>query len=87
MEVLLRRVPCDSDPEVVAALLAELVRGEVEGTLRDRAIRLLGAHGGDDAEMDGSWSNYPYFESGTIAVTSQKEGLFLVRYRPRAVSQ
>ena len=39
------------------------------------------------AEMDGSWSNYPYFESGTIAVTSQKEGLFLVRYRPRAVSQ
>lgn len=44
-------------------------------------------YGGDDAEMDGSWSNYPYFESGIVAVTSQKEGLFIVRYRPRAVSQ
>jgi len=44
-------------------------------------------YGGDDAQMEGSWSNYPYFESGVIAVTSRKEGLFLVRYRPRAVSQ
>ena len=44
-------------------------------------------YGGDDAQMNGSWSNYPYFESGIIAVTSGSEGLFLVRYRPRAVSQ
>jgi choice-of-anchor B domain-containing protein len=44
-------------------------------------------YGGDDAQMDGSWSNYPYFESGIVAVSSQKEGLFIVRYRPRAVSQ
>jgi choice-of-anchor B domain-containing protein len=43
-------------------------------------------YGGDDAQMDGSWSNYPYFESGIIAVTSGSEGLFIVRYRPRAVS-
>ena len=27
----------------------------------------------------GSWSNYPFFESGTIAVSSIGEGLFLVR--------
>jgi choice-of-anchor B domain-containing protein len=27
----------------------------------------------------GSWSNYPYFESGIIAVSSQAEGLFLLR--------
>ena len=27
----------------------------------------------------GSWSNYPYFESGTIIVTSRTEGLFLLR--------
>ena len=27
----------------------------------------------------GSWSNYPYFESGTIVVTSITEGVFLVR--------
>lgn len=31
----------------------------------------------------GSWSNYPYFKSGVIAVSSMREGLFLVRYRPR----
>ena len=29
----------------------------------------------------GSWSNYPYFPSGTIAVTSGSEGLFLVKKR------
>jgi choice-of-anchor B domain-containing protein len=27
----------------------------------------------------GSWSNYPYFESGTIVVSSIGEGLFVVR--------
>jgi choice-of-anchor B domain-containing protein len=27
----------------------------------------------------GSWSNYPYFKSGTIVFTSMKEGLFIVR--------
>jgi len=27
----------------------------------------------------GSWSNYPYFNSGAIAVTSMGEGLFMVR--------
>jgi choice-of-anchor B domain-containing protein len=44
-------------------------------------------YGGDDASMTGSWSNYPYFESGVVVVTSGNEGLFLVRYRPRTVSQ
>ena len=44
-------------------------------------------YGGDDAQMDGSWSNYPYFQSGIVVVTSGREGLFIVRYRPRAVSQ
>jgi len=42
---------------------------------------------GDDAPgFNGSWSNYPFFESGIVAVTSGQEGLFLVRYRPRSVS-
>jgi len=27
----------------------------------------------------GSWSNYPYFESGTIIVTSMQEGLFVLK--------
>ena len=38
--------------------------------------------GDNSPRFDGSWSNYPYFESGTIVVTSGKEGLFLLRYTP-----
>jgi choice-of-anchor B domain-containing protein len=30
----------------------------------------------------GSWSNYPYFRSGTIVVTSGSEGVFLLKKRP-----
>ena len=29
-----------------------------------------------------SWSNYPYFESGTLVVTSGSEGLFVLKKRP-----
>ena len=35
----------------------------------------------DGTDMGGSWSNYPYFRSGTILVTSGQQGLFMVRYR------
>ncbi len=39
---------------------------------------------GDDAPgFAGSWSNYPFFESGTVIVTSMREGLFLLKVRPR----
>lgn len=31
----------------------------------------------------GSWSNYPYFKSGTIVVSSIGEGLFVLRHRPQ----
>ena len=31
----------------------------------------------------GSWSNYPYFKSGIIIMTSMSEGLFVVKARPR----
>lgn len=35
---------------------------------------------GEDAPgFGGSWSNYPYFKSGVIAVSSRGEGLFLVK--------
>ena len=44
-------------------------------------------YGGDTPQMNGSWSNYPYFESGNVVVTSGREGLFLVRYRPQTISQ
>ena len=36
----------------------------------------------EEVEFDGSWSNYPYFESGTIVVSSGKEGVFFLRYNP-----
>ncbi|HYH27441.1 MAG TPA: choice-of-anchor B family protein, partial [Actinomycetota bacterium] len=32
-----------------------------------------------DPTFDGTWSNYPFFESGTIAVSGIGEGLFLLR--------
>ena len=35
--------------------------------------------GTDNPGFEGSWSNYPYFPSGTIIVTSIGEGLFIVR--------
>jgi choice-of-anchor B domain-containing protein len=38
-------------------------------------------HGDDEPGFAGSWSNYPYFPSGTIVITSMGEGLFIVRKR------
>ncbi|MGH7445874.1 MAG: choice-of-anchor B family protein, partial [Longimicrobiales bacterium] len=35
----------------------------------------------NSANFIGSWSNYPYFDSGTIVFTSINEGLFVVRVR------
>jgi choice-of-anchor B domain-containing protein len=40
---------------------------------------------GTTANMSGAWSNYPYFKSGSIVVTSVGEGLFLVKDRTQAV--
>ena len=39
--------------------------------------------GEDFPSMDGSWSNYPFFESGIVVVTSGRQGMFLVRKRDR----
>ncbi|HEX9729993.1 MAG TPA: choice-of-anchor B family protein [Gemmatimonadales bacterium] len=36
----------------------------------------------EEVEFDGSWSNYPFFESGTIVVSSGQEGVFFLKYRP-----
>lgn len=33
----------------------------------------------NSAEFNGSWSNYPYFESGVVAVSHIEEGLFLLQ--------
>ena len=35
----------------------------------------------NDNTGGGSWSNYPYFDSGTIVVTSSREGLFMLKKR------
>lgn len=34
---------------------------------------------GDNTSFSGSWSNFPYFESGVIAISDINNGLFLVR--------
>ena len=34
--------------------------------------------GNNSASFNGSWSNYPYFESGTVVVTGIDEGLFIL---------
>jgi choice-of-anchor B domain-containing protein len=38
-------------------------------------------YGQNSAGFGGSWSNYPFFPSGSIAVTSGAEGLFIVKKR------
>ena len=35
--------------------------------------------------FSGAWSTYPFFESGTVLVTSLQEGLFLLKKRPPTV--
>ena len=35
--------------------------------------------GADKPGFGGSWSNYPYFESGIIVVTSGEEGVFFLK--------
>ena len=37
----------------------------------------------DAPGMNGSWSNYPFFESGIIVVTSGQEGVFILRKQER----
>ena len=34
----------------------------------------------DSPGFHGSWSNYPYFKSGTIVVSSIERGLFVLKY-------
>ncbi|MFQ5889192.1 MAG: choice-of-anchor B family protein [Gemmatimonadota bacterium] len=42
-------------------------------------------YGENTPGMGGSWSNYPFFESGTLVVTSGSEGVFIVKKRPELV--
>lgn len=38
----------------------------------------------DAAEFNGSWSNYPYFKSGTVIVSGIEQGLFVLKPRGAA---
>lgn len=40
-------------------------------------------YGEDTPGFNGSWSNFPFFDSGVVVVTSGREGLFLLRPRDR----
>ena len=42
--------------------------------------------GPDSPAMRGSWSNYPFFKSGIVVVTSMEEGLFILKKRGRVIS-
>ena len=55
-----------------------------EGVLEERAFFDTFPRD-DNATFNGTWSNYPYFESGTIAVTGTDEGLFLLKVQPEVL--
>jgi choice-of-anchor B domain-containing protein len=37
----------------------------------------------DTPGFSGTWTNYPFFQSGTIGVTGMAEGVFVLRHRPQ----
>ncbi|HVM20929.1 MAG TPA: choice-of-anchor B family protein [Egibacteraceae bacterium] len=41
----------------------------------------------DDPTFNGTWSNYPYFPSGTVAFSGIDEGLFLVRVHDSVLTE
>lgn len=48
------------------------------GTVRETAF--FDVYPADDAaEFNGAWSNYPYFESGTVVVSGIEQGLFVLQ--------
>jgi choice-of-anchor B domain-containing protein len=59
---------------------------DISDPTNPREVGFLDTAPGDDTpQMDGAWSNYPYFKSGTIVVTSTGQGLFLVKDRTQVV--
>ncbi len=60
---------------------------DISDPLNPREVAYLDTYPDDENEphMVGAWSNYPFFKSGTVIVTSVTEGLFLVKDRSQAV--
>lgn len=53
---------------------------DIADPLNPTEIAFFDTHPEDDATgFDGSWSNYPFFGSGIVVVSSNQEGLFIVR--------
>ncbi|MEN8145470.1 MAG: choice-of-anchor B family protein [Gemmatimonadota bacterium] len=42
-------------------------------------------YGANTPGFSGAWTAFPYFDSGTVAVSSMREGLFILRPRPALV--
>jgi choice-of-anchor B domain-containing protein len=60
---------------------------DISDPLNPREVAYLDTYPDDEnqPQMVGAWSNYPYFKSGSIIVTSVTEGLFIVKDRSQAV--
>ncbi len=60
---------------------------DISDPLNPREVAYMDTYPDDEnqPQMVGAWSNYPFFKSGTIIVTSVTEGLFLVKDRSQAV--
>jgi choice-of-anchor B domain-containing protein len=60
---------------------------DITDPLNPREVAYLDTYPDDEnqPQMVGAWSNYPYFKSGSIIVTSVTEGLFIVKDRSQAV--
>jgi choice-of-anchor B domain-containing protein len=60
---------------------------DISDPVNPREVAYLDTYPDDEnqPQMVGAWSNYPYFKSGTIVVTSVSEGLFLIKDRSQAV--
>jgi choice-of-anchor B domain-containing protein len=56
---------------------------DISDRANPREVGFFKTFPGDDAGVgfDGSWSNYPYFDSGIIVVSSIGEGLFVLKKR------
>jgi len=59
---------------------------DITNRTQPREVGFMDTYTPNDAtSFNGSWSNYPYFRSGTVIVSSIGEGLFVVRPRVEPV--
>eukprot|EP01127_Copromyxa_protea_P005531 TRINITY_DN15453_c0_g1_i1.p1 TRINITY_DN15453_c0_g1~~TRINITY_DN15453_c0_g1_i1.p1 ORF type:complete len:467 (+),score=104.21 TRINITY_DN15453_c0_g1_i1:131-1402(+) len=59
--------------------ILDLTHAVSEGTMSEVAYFDVAPQCNDEVEFFGSWSNYPFFKSGTIIVSSIERGLFVLK--------